>query len=575
MIFSSGDLINMIPAQNKGKSFLYPLFQGILPLNSKQIPLEITAGIAFAAFALPEVMGYTRIAGMPLVTGIYTILLPMIAFAIFGSSRHLAVGADSATAAIIASGLVTIAVPESSQYIAYASMIALLAAVLLLISGLLQLGFLADFLSHTVLIGFLTGVGIHISISQFIGMLGIPQASYGENMQIASVLRDLSLTNVTTLLVSLSVIVIVIISEKIGSKVPGALIAIVGTILASWIFDLSSYGIAILGTVPGGLPDLSIPKVPLSDIPGLINMSVSCFIIILAQSAATSRAYAIQFSDKFNENKDLIGLSLANVAAGVSGTFVVNGSPTKTEMVKSAGGNTQLTQLTTAFVVLIVLLFFTRPFAYLPTAVLSSLVFLIGLRLIDMDGMNALHRQRPVEFYVALITATTVVIFGVEQGITIAIVLSIIAHLRHSYRPLNLLLVPKTGGGMRTITLEEDQQAVEGLLIYRFGSNLYFANENRFKEEIIALAKKDGTIKWFCISATNIGDIDFTSAQALKKVCTELQKMDITLVLSEVVQPVINELNRDGIIEMIGRDYIFESTQDVIEAYKRSTDGPY
>lgn len=565
----------MIPAQNKGKSFLYSLFQGILPLNSKQIPLEITAGIAFAAFALPEVMGYTRIAGMPLVTGIYTILLPMIAFAIFGSSRHLAVGADSATAAIIASGLVMIAVPESSQYIAYASMIALLAAVLLLISGLLQLGFLADFLSHTVLIGFLTGVGIHISISQFIGMLGIPQASYGENMQIASVLRDLSLTNVTTLLVSLSVIVIVIISEKIGSKVPGALIAIVGTILASWIFDLSSYGIAILGTVPGGLPDLSIPKVPLSDIPGLINMSVSCFIIILAQSAATSRAYAIQFSDKFNENKDLIGLSLANVAAGVSGTFVVNGSPTKTEMVKSAGGNTQLTQLTTAFVVLIVLLFFTRPFAYLPTAVLSSLVFLIGLRLIDMDGMNALHRQRPVEFYVALITATTVVIFGVEQGITIAIVLSIIAHLRHSYRPLNLLLVPKTGGGMRTITLEEDQQAVEGLLIYRFGSNLYFANENRFKEEIIALAKKDGTIKWFCISATNIGDIDFTSAQALKKVCTELQKMDITLVLSEVVQPVINELNRDGIIEMIGRDYIFESTQDVIEAYKRSTDGPY
>lgn len=565
----------MIPAQKKGKSFLYPLFQGILPLNSKQIPLEITAGIAFAAFALPEVMGYTRIAGMPLVTGIYTILLPMIAFAIFGSSRHLAVGADSATAAIIASGLVTIAVPESSQYIAYASMIALLAAVLLLISGLLQLGFLADFLSHTVLIGFLTGVGIHISISQFIGMLGIPQASYGENMQIASVLRDLSLTNVTTLLVSLSVIVIVIISEKIGSKVPGALIAIVGTILASWIFDLSSYGIAILGTVPGGLPDLSIPKVPLSDIPGLINMSVSCFIIILAQSAATSRAYAIQFSDKFNENKDLIGLSLANVAAGVSGTFVVNGSPTKTEMVKSAGGNTQLTQLTTAFVVLIVLLFFTRPFAYLPTAVLSSLVFLIGLRLIDMDGMNALHRQRPVEFYVALITAITVVVLGVEQGITIAIVLSIIAHLCHSYRPLNLLLVPKTGGGMRTITLKEGQQAVEGLLIYRFGSNLYFANENRFKEEIIALAKKDGTIKWFCISATNIGDIDFTSAQALKKVCTELQKMDITLVLSEVVQPVINELNRDGIIEMIGRDYIFESTQDVIEAYKRSTDGPY
>jgi MFS superfamily sulfate permease-like transporter len=290
--------------------------------------------------------------------------------------------------------------------------------------------------------------------------------------------------------------------------------------------------------------------------------------MILAQSAATSRSYAMKFSDTFNENEDLIGLSLANAAAGISGTFVVNGSPTKTEMVKSAGGSTQFTQLTTVFTVLIVLLFFTSPFAYLPIAALSSIVFLIGLHLIDIEGMTALHRQRPVEFTVALITAITVVVIGVEQGIVIAIVLSIIAHLRHSYRPLNLLLVPKVGGAMKTIPLEKGQQAVEGLLIYRFGSNLYFANEDRFTEEIISLAKKDGSLKWFCISATNIGDIDFTSAEALKKVYTQLQKLGITLVLSEVVQPVMNELDRDGITKMIGRDHIFESVQDVIEVYK-------
>ena len=156
----------MSPAQNPKRSFKLPLFQGVLPLKPSQVPWEITAGIAFAAFAIPEVMGYTKIAGMPLVTGIYTILLPMLAFAIFGSSRHLAVGADSATAAIIASVLVTIATPESPQYVAYASMIALLSATLLLLGSLLQLGFLADFLSHTVLIGFLTGVGIQISISE-------------------------------------------------------------------------------------------------------------------------------------------------------------------------------------------------------------------------------------------------------------------------------------------------------------------------------------------------------------------------------------------------------------------------
>ncbi|AKB22096.1 SulP family inorganic anion transporter [Methanosarcina sp. WH1] len=563
----------MAPAQNPKRFLHFPLFQGALPSNPKQIPLEITAGIAFAAFAIPEVMGYTKIAGMPLVTGIYTILLPMLAFAIFGSSRHLVVGADSATAAIIASGLITIAVPESPQYIAYAGMIALLVAIFLLLAGLLQLGFLADFLSHPVLIGFLTGVGISISISQLGGMFGISTGSSGTFMQLASLLRDLALTNIPTLIVSLSVIGIIVLSERIGSKVPGALIAIIGAITASWMFDFSFYGINILDTVPGGLPHLSFPQVPLSDIPKLLNISVACFIIILAQSAATSRAYAMKFSDTFNENSDLIGLSLANAAAGISGTFVVNGSPTKTEMVRSAGGRTQLTQLTTVFIVLIVLMFFTRPFAYLPTAVLSSVVFLIGLRLIDTEGMTALHRQRPVEFNVALITAMTVVVIGVEQGIVIAILLSIIAHLRHSYRPLNLLLVPKPGGAMRAVPLEKGQQAVEGLLIYRFGSNLYFANENRFTKEIIELAKKDGSLKWFCISATNIGDIDFTAIEALKNVCIQLQKLGVTLVLSEVVRPVINELDRDGITKMIGRDHIFESVQDVIEAYKNSTDG--
>jgi len=562
----------MKPAQNSRRSFHLSLFQGILPLNSKQIPLEIIAGITFAAFAIPEVMGYTKIAGMPVVTGIYTILFPMLAFAIFGSSRHLVVGADSATAAIIASGLTTLAVPASSQYVAYASAIALIVAILLFLGGLFQLGFLADFLSYTVLIGFLTGAGIYISISQISGMLGIPSEPDGTSVQILSLVRNLSLTNTSTLLVSLSVIGVIVLGEKLSRKFPGALLAIIGAIAASWTLDLSSYGISILGTVPEGLPQISFPQIPFSDLPEIFNISISCFIIILAQSAATSRAYAIKFSDTFNENTDLIGLSLANAAAGISGTFVVNGSPTKTEMIKNAGGRTQLTQLTTVFTVILVLLFFTRPFAYLPTAVLSSMVFLIGLHLIDIEGMTALHRQRPVEFAVALITAITVVVIGVEQGILIAIVLSIIAHLRHSYRPLNLLLVPKAGGAMKTVPLESGQQAVEGLLIYRFGSNLYFANEDRFAEEIIDLAIKNGSLKWFCISATNIGDIDFTSAETLKKVYIQLQKLDITLVLSEVVQPVMSELDRDGITKMIGKDHIFESVQDVIETYKRSTD---
>jgi sulfate permease, SulP family len=562
----------MAPAKNPGRFRHLPLLQGVLPLDPAKVPLEIVAGITFAAFAIPEVMGYTKIAGMPLITGIYTILLPMVAFAIFGSSRHLAVGADSATAAILAAGLLTIAAPKSPQYVAYASTVALLAATLLLLASLLQLGFLADFLSRTVLIGFLTGVGIQISISQLSGMLGIPSESLGTPLQIASLFGNLSQANIPTLLVSLSVIGIITLSRRVSSKAPGALLAIIGAIAASWVLNLSSYGIATLGMVPGGLPRLSFPQVPLSDIPKVFNLSVACSIVILTQSVATSRAYAIKFSDTLNENLDLVGLSLANVAAGISGTFVVNGSPTKTEMVKNAGGHTQLTQLATVCTVLVFLVFLTKPFAYLPTAVLSSVVFLIGLRLVDTTGMFALHRCRPVEFAVALITALTVIVIGVEQGIAVAIVLSIIAHLRHTYRPLDLLLVLKTEGGIRTVPLAEGQQAVEGLLIYRFGSDLYFANVNRFTEEVISLAKNASSLKWFCISATNIGDVDFTAAEALKKVYAQLKKLDVVLVLSDVVQPVMNELDRDGISKMIGSDHIFESVHDVIETYKRSMD---
>ncbi len=559
----------MKPAQNPTRFLRLPLFRGVWPLHLKQVPFEITAGITFAALAIPEVMGYTKIAGMPLVTGIYTILLPMVAFAIFGSSRHLAVGADSATAAIISGGLLTIAAPKSPQYVEYASVIALLAAILLLLSGLLQLGFLADFLSHTVLIGFLTGVGIQISVLGLNGMLGIPSESLGTPMQVISLFGNLSLTNIPTLMVSLSVIGIITLSKRVSSKAPGALLAIIGAIAASWILDFPSYGITTLGTIPEGLPRLSFPQVPLSAIPKVLNLSVACFIVILTQSIATSRAYAIKFSDTLSENLDLIGLGLANVAAGMSGTFVVNGSPTKTEMVKNSGGQTQLTQLTTVFAVIIFLMFLTEPFSYLPTAVLSSVVFLIGLRLVDTRGMTALYRQRPVEFAVAVITAMTVIVVGVEQGITVAIVLSIIAHLRHTYRPLDLLLVLNDSGGIRTVPLTEGQQVVKGLLIYRFGSDLYFANESRFTEEVISLARSANSLKWLCISATNIGDIDFTAADTLKNVYTQLKKLDITLVLSDVVQPVMSELDRDGVTKLIGREHIFESVYEVIEAYKR------
>jgi SulP family sulfate permease len=546
----------------------YHLLEGILPVDTAQVPAEILAGITFAALAIPEVMGYTNIAGMPVVTGLYTLLLPLAVFAIFGSSRQLVVGADSATAVIIASGLAVMAAPRSPQYVAYAGMIALLAAIFLLLAGLLKLGFVSDFLSRAVIIGFLTGVGIQIALGELGGMFGMAPMPSAPVQQVIYFIGNLPFSNIPTLVVSLSVIGVVALGKRVSSRIPGALIAVAGAILLSWIFNLSSYGITPLGTLPGGLPEIGFPIISLSDIPGLLNLAAACFVIILAQSATTSRAYAWKFSDRVDENVDLVGLGLANIAAGLSGTFVVNGSPTKTEMVYSAGGRTQLTHLTTVAVVLVVLLFITRPLAYLPGAVLSTVVFLIGLRLVDVRGMTSLQIRRPVEFAVALVTAATVIFIGVGQGIAIAVAASIIAHLRHSYRPLDSLLVPTPEGAIRTIPLADGEQALEGLVIYRFGADLYFANEKRFIEEIISLARDaDPPLRWFCISAANIGDIDYSGAETLKRVHEELAKRGIVLVMSDVKEPVMAKLERDGLVEMIGREYIFESAYDVIRIY--------
>ncbi len=569
-----GALTTMSIEQKKGRHRL-PVLQGVLPIIPSHMPTDMVAGITLAALGIPEVMGYTKIAGMPVITGLYTILLPIAVFAVLGSSRHLVVGADSATAAILAAGLVGLATPESSQYVALAGALAIMTAVILVVARFIKLGFLANFLSRSVLIGFLTGVGIQVAMGQVGGMLGVQTTGSGTIEKFASAIQQIPQANIATVIISLSVLVIIIGAGLINNKIPGALIAVIGSIIASYALNLSTkYGVSTLGTVPGGLPTFGLPQVQLTsaEIPQLLTTALSLFFVILAQSAATSRAYAMRYYESFDENVDLIGLGLANVAAGLSGTFVVNGSPTKTEMVVSAGGRSQLSQLTTAVIVLIVLLFLTGPLAYMPNAVLSAVVFLIGVRLIDIKGMSGIFRMSPWEFVVAAITAVVVVIIGVEQGIVLAIVLSIVIHLRHSYRPSDATLVPMPKGHWKTTAVEQNQEAAPGLVVYFFGASLYFANAVRFSEEIMRLVEDaQPQVRWLDVDAAAIIEIDFTGADTVRQVYNMLQKRDVTLVLSNVIEDVKKELDRYGLTKLIGEEHFYDSLPDVLEAYRKQT----
>ncbi len=560
-----------IPAQKKAERSLN-FMAGILPIDRSRISIDIIAGITLAALAIPEVMGYTKIAGMPVVTGLYTILIPTALFALFGSSRHLVVGADSATAAIMAAGLAGLATAASPEYVAYAGILALMAAGLLILARLIKLGFLADFLSRTVLIGFLTGVGIQVAVGQISGMLGIPGGGAGPVQNLITDFQQLGQTNPYTLAVSIAVLGIIVGARRINKKIPGPLIAVVGAIVVSYLLNLSSYGVAVLGTVPGGLPKIGLPSgatLNPSTISLLLGTAFSMFIVILAQSAATSRAYATRYSEKFSENVDLVGLGLANIGAGFSGTFVVNGSPTKTQMVDSAGGRSQLATLTTSVIVVIVLLFLTKPLAYMPEAVLSSVVFLIGIELVDTLGMRKIYAQRPVEFWVALITALVVIFVGVEQGILLAIVLSILIHTRHGYKPKNAVLTVDPSGTQHLAPVSSHAQVIPGLMIYRFQHSMYYANAEHFSEEVLELVDSaQPPLSWFCLDATAVDEIDFSAAATLRETYKTLQEKGIRLVLAEITEDVRGELDQSEVTDLVGQDAYFETLSDVEAAYR-------
>ena len=305
-----------------------------------------------------------------------------------------------------------------------------------------------------------------------------------------------------------------------------------------------------------------------NDVTLVLPIAFSCFIVILAQSAATSRAYALRYRDHFNQNVDLVGLSLANAAAGLSGTFVVNGSPTKTAMVDTAGGRSQWSHLTTATVVLMVLLFFTRPLSFLPNAVLAAIVFRVGVKLVDFRGLAEIHRSQPQEFALALVTALTVILFGVEPGILLAVVLSLLQHVRRSYRPHTAVIVRDAAGNRSFEDPEPGKMAEPGLVMFWFGADLFFANVAFFVEQARRLVHDSPSpVRWLVIDTTAITGLDFSAGRAVAGLHQDLAKAGVVLAL--VVVPVKHraDLERMGLIDLIGANRIFDSRHACLAAY--------
>jgi sulfate permease, SulP family len=359
--------------------------------------------------------------------------------------------------------------------------------------------------------------------------------------------------------------VIVLAARRITRQIPGPLIAVIIAIGVSRAADLARRGVTVVGPVPRGLPTLGPPAFGWHAAAALLGAAVSMFVVILAQSAATSRAYAVKYEEEFSENTDLVGLGAANAAAAFSGTFVVNGSPTKTQLVDGAGGRSQLAQLTTGAVVVIVLLLFTGPLAYLPQAALAAVVFLIAAELIDLKGMRRILALRRHEFAVALVTAAAVVILGVEYGIALAVAASIVDHLRHSYSPLNTILVKSPAGHWRACPVAPGTRTEQGLVIYRFGTSLYYANAAKLLDDITALVGHGEPLRWLVLDCAAIGDIDYTASAVLTKVADHLHQRQIRFAISSVLDPVRQQLDRYGIGKTLSGCY--DTPGEALEAF--------
>jgi MFS superfamily sulfate permease-like transporter len=525
---------------------------------------DVVAGATLAAVAIPETMGYTSIAQTPIVTGLYTVIFPTVVFALIGSSRLLVVGADSATAAILAAGLASASIagvtPNSQLWLAYTSFIALLCGVLLLIARVFRLGFL-------------TGVGIQVFSGQLPDMLGIPKGSGNWLQQQWHTITSIPQLSWTTFAFAAGAVAVIVGFKKFLPRVPGAIVAVVLSIIISAAANAQQHGVKVVGAVQGGFPPIGLPQgIDLDNLGAMIGIAFSCTVLIIAQSAATSRSFAMKHGQAVDVNRDIVGLAGANLAAGLSHTFVVNGSPTKTQILDEQKGRTQLANLTMSTIVLIVVLYFTRALADMPTAVLAAIVFLIGLDLVDIAGLRRIGRRRS-EFVIATLTAAVVCAVGVEQGIILAIVLSILDIIRRQYKP-KAFVVGVADGASTYQQATPGAQSAPGLIVLRYDAELFFANSSRFVDEVEKLVNAaPDPVRWLVLDAGPIDDIDYSAGLSLGGLLGFLHARQITFAIAGADAGLIDTLDSYDLLHRIGRDRIYGKLADAQTAFAEATFG--
>lgn len=548
---------------------LRPLLPGWMTAYRRaNLAPDAVAAVALLVIAVPEQLATSRLAQMPPVTGLYAFIAGSLLFALLGSNPQVSVGADSTIAPLFAAGISHLAPGFSPAYIAYVGLLGVVVGGLVAAVGLLRLGWIADFLSTPIITGFLAGVAVIIIVHQLPDLLGLPSVSGTTINRLDVIGRHLAHTNGWSLGIGAGVFVLVVLAERIDRRLPGALVGLVGGTVLVWALKLRAHGVSVLGTVAHAAPHVGLTHLSWAALGSVFPIAGVVALVVVSQTAATSRAFADQGGYEIDANRDFIGAGAGSIAAGLVGSFPVNASPGRTGAVAAAGGRTQVVSLLAAAAVLLVVPA-SGVLTDVPDAALAGVLCFIGVRIFHARDLRAVLRFDLFEAGLALVTLLAVAFVGVEQGIGVAVGLAILDRTRLSARP-HVHPMERIEGttSWRPLAADEPQPAEpRGVLVLLFAAPLYYATAYRFRSQVDeALRRREGSVQLLVLDVVGMHDIDFTAARTLRPLVEQLRKSGVTFALARPGHHLRGNLERAGLLDLIGHDRLFESVDAAVRA---------
>ncbi|MGO8877551.1 MAG: SulP family inorganic anion transporter [Acidimicrobiales bacterium] len=533
---------------------------------------DVLAGLTLVAIAVPEQMATARLAGMPAVAGLYAFVAGSLVFALIGRSRQMSVGADSTIAPIIASGVAAVVVVGSPQYTHAVSFLALMVGVLVLVVGLLRLGWISELFSTPVITGVLAGIAVEIVVRQLPAILGVAGGGSSTISRVRYVIDQLGHTNGWSVGIAVVVFGLIVVAEQLDHRIPGALIGLVASIIVVAAVGLIAHGVQVVGSVHGGLPSFALPSITLAGARHLLVPAFTIAFIVIAQTAATVRSSSAGAPATQDFNVDLVAIGAGSVVAGVSGSFAVNSSPPRTAIVTASGGRSQVTSIVAAAVVLGVVLLATGLLKDLPKATLGAILVFVATRLFRVSVLRHILAFSRWEFGVALFTGLMVALVGIEQGVVVAMVLSLADRTRRAARPADSVLGREVGTDHwipTDIGLVTEQ--VPGVVVYLIYGPIWYGNADYLRLRIPTLIKETaGAVHGLVLDANGMSDIDYTGAQALGALVAELKSAGVTTIIARSSHLVHHDLKRGGLLAIFGSKGLCGSVEEAVEALTQS-----